>query len=89
MEYLCISSRNTPISRYHIINKIHGIKQQRADRINDLMEELEKKDLVKSIKTPNSTYYNITEKGVESYYRWVQSFLDFSRSVNKLDDELG
>ena len=53
------------------------------------MEELEKKDLVKSIKTPNSTYYNITEKGVESYYRWVQSFLDFSRSVNKLDDELG
>ena len=53
------------------------------------MEELEKKELVKSIKTSNSTYYNITEKGVESYYRWIQSFLDFSRSVNKLDDELG
>ena len=85
LEYLCISSRDTPISKYHIINKLPGIKQQRSDRINDLMEELEQSGLVETIKSSNSTFYKITEKGTEAYYKWIKSFLDFSRSVNKLD----
>jgi DNA-binding PadR family transcriptional regulator len=85
LEYLCISSKDTPISKYHIINKLPGIKQQRSDRINDLMEELENSGLVETIKTSNSTFYKITEKGREAYYKWIKSFLDFSRSVNKLD----
>ncbi|MGN6349243.1 MAG: hypothetical protein ACTHJ7_01860 [Candidatus Nitrosocosmicus sp.] len=85
LEYLCISSKDTPISKYHIINKLPGIKQQRSDRINDLMEELENSGLVESIKTSNSTFYKITENGREAYYKWIKSFLDFSRSVNKLD----
>jgi DNA-binding PadR family transcriptional regulator len=86
LEYLCISSKDTPISKYHIINKLPGIKQQRSDRINDLMEELENSGLVESIKTSNSTFYKITENGREAYYKWIKSFLDFSRSVNKLDN---
>jgi DNA-binding PadR family transcriptional regulator len=50
------------------------------------MDELEKNELVQAIKTSNSTYYKITEKGIEAYYRWIKSFLDFSRSVNKMDN---
>lgn len=84
LEYLCISSKDTPISRYHIINKLPNIKQQRSDRINDLMDELEKSGLVETIKTSNTTFYKITEKGIEAYHKWIKSFLDFSRSVNKL-----
>ncbi len=86
LEYLCISSKDTPISKYHIINKLPSIKQQRSDRINDLMEELEKNGLVETIKTSSSTFYKITEKGIESYHKWIKSFLDFSRSVNKIED---
>ena len=85
LEYLCISSKDTPISKYHIINKLPNIKQQRSDRINDLMEELEKNGLVEKVKTSNSTFYKVTEKGIESYHKWIKSFLDFSRSVNKID----
>jgi DNA-binding PadR family transcriptional regulator len=88
LEYLCVSSKDLPISKYHILNKLSTIKQQRSDRINDLMDELEKNELVQAIKTSNSTYYKITEKGIEAYYRWIKSFLDFSRSVNKLDDDV-
>jgi DNA-binding PadR family transcriptional regulator len=86
LEYLCISSKDRLISKYHIINKLPNIKQQRSDRINDLMDELEKNGLVETIKTSNSTFYKITEKGIESYYKWIKSFLDFSRSVNKIDN---
>jgi predicted transcriptional regulator len=86
LEYLCISSKDTLVSKYHIINKLPNIKQQRSDRINDLMEELEKNGLVETIKTTNSTFYKVTEKGIESYYKWIKSFLDFSRSVNKIDN---
>jgi predicted transcriptional regulator len=86
LEYLCISSKDTLISKYHIINKLPNIKQQRSDRVNDLMEELEKNGLVETIKTSNSTFYKITEKGIESYYKWIKSFLDFSRSVNKIEN---
>jgi len=86
LEYLCISSKDTLVSKYHIINKLPNIKQQRSDRINDLMEELEKNGLIETIKTTNSTFYKVTEKGIESYYKWIKSFLDFSRSVNKIDN---
>lgn len=86
LEYLCISSKDTLISKYHIINKLPNIKQQRSDRVNDLMDELERNGLVETIKTSNSTFYKITEKGIESYYKWIKSFLDFSRSVNKIDN---
>lgn len=86
LEYLCISSKDIPISKYHIINKLPGIKQQRSDRINTLMEDLERSGYVESIKTSNSTLFKITEKGVEAYYKWIKSFLDFSRMVNKIDE---
>ncbi len=33
LEYLCMNSLTGPISKYHIITKIPGIKQQRQDRI--------------------------------------------------------
>jgi predicted transcriptional regulator len=86
LEYLCISSKDMPISKYHIIKKLPSIKQQRSDRVNDLMEELDKNGLVETIKTTNFTFYKITEKGIESYYKWIKSFLDFARTVNRIDN---
>jgi hypothetical protein len=55
LEYLCVSSKDVPISKYHIINKLPNIKQQRSDRISDLMDELEKNGLFQAIKNTSST----------------------------------
>lgn len=85
LEYLCTNPENMPVTKYHIISKLPSIKRQRPDRISKIMDTLEKRGLVKSIKTPNATYYSRTEKGYEEYSCWVRSFLDFSRSVVKDD----
>ncbi len=81
LEYLCTNAEDMPVTKYHIISKLPGIKRQRPDRISKIMETLERKGLIKSIKTPNATYYSRTEKGYAEYSAWVRSFLDFSRSV--------
>ena len=86
LEYLCINAKKTPVSKYHIITKVPGIKQQRKDRISDIMLTLEKQGLISSIKTSDSTFYHITEKGVEAYSMWVKSFLNFTRAAYDLDD---
>ena len=87
LEYLCINSRKTPISKYHIITKVPGIKQQRKDRISDIMLTLENQSLINSIKTSDSTFYHVTDKGVEAYSTWVKSFLNFTRSAYGLEGE--
>jgi DNA-binding PadR family transcriptional regulator len=86
LEYLCINAKKTPVSKYHIITKVPGIKQQRKDRISDIMLTLEKQDLISSIKTSDSTFYYITEKGVEAYSKWVKSFLNFTRAAYEIDN---
>lgn len=83
LEYLCIESSSIPISKYHIVSKIPGIKRQRPDRISQIMDTLEKKGFIKSIKTSNATYYASTEKGYEAYLQWGRKFLDFARSTQE------
>ena len=83
---MCINAKKTPVSKYHIITKVPGIKQQRKDRTSDIMLTLEKQGLISSIKTSDSTFYHITEKGVEAYSMWVKSFLNFTRGAYDLDD---
>jgi DNA-binding PadR family transcriptional regulator len=87
LEYLCIYSKGIPVSKYHIVNKIPGINQQRSDRVNNLMEKMEQNGFIESRKSSNLTFYLVTEKGEEAYYRWIKSFLDFSRNLNKSDDD--
>jgi DNA-binding PadR family transcriptional regulator len=79
LEYLCTDALNRPVTRYHIITKVLEIKQQRPDRISHMMDSLEKNDFIKSIKMSNSTYYQITDRGVTAYTKWVKDFLDFAR----------
>ena len=87
LEYLCIYSKSTPISKYHIVNKIPGINQQRFDRINNLLEKMEQNGFIESRSSADMKFYLVTEKGEGAYYQWVKSFLDFSRALNKLDDD--
>ena len=89
LEYLCINAIKTPVSKYHIINKVPSIKQQRKDRISDIMLTLEKQGLISSIKTSDSTFYYVTDKGSEAYSRWVKGFLNFTRSAYGLEDNNG
>jgi DNA-binding PadR family transcriptional regulator len=87
LEYLCINATRTPISKYHIITKVPGIKQQRKDRVLDIMLTLEKQGLISSIKTSDSTFYYVTEKGAEAYSRWVKSFLNFTRLAYGIEED--
>ncbi len=43
------------------------------------MDALEKNEFIKSTKTPNATFYQITEKGIDAYFKWIKDFLDFAR----------
>ena len=80
LEYLCMKSHDGPISKYHIITKIRGIKQQRQDKVSEILGILEEHGFIESTKTSSeSTFYNITEKGNNAYYKWVKDFLDFVR----------
>lgn len=83
LEYLCINSLHTPVSKYHIINKMPGIRQQRQDRVSSIMGKLEDNGFINSIRTSsNSTFYQITARGLEVYSKWVKDFLDFVRSTD-------
>jgi DNA-binding PadR family transcriptional regulator len=86
LEYLCINTIKTPVTKYHIITRVPGIKQQRKDRISGIMLTLENQGLISSIKTSDSTFYHVTDKGVEAYSRWAKSFLNFTRSAYGLED---
>jgi predicted transcriptional regulator len=88
LEYLCINSLNGPISKYHVLTKVPGIKRQRQDRVSEIMNILEENGLIESIKTSSeSTFYHVTNKGVNAYSKWVKDFLDFTRFThNKLDE---
>lgn len=84
LEYLCLNSKNTPISKYHIMTKIQEIKQQRPDRISMLLNKLEQNGYVSSIETSNARFYTITQKGISEYLKWVKDFLLFVRTNNEM-----
>jgi predicted transcriptional regulator len=81
LEYLCINSQSGPLSKYHILTKIPVIKQQRHDRISEILNTLEENGLIKSTKISDSTFYEITNRGNGMYHKWVKDFLDFVRSM--------
>jgi len=81
LEYLCINSQSGPLSKYHILTKISVIKQQRHDRISEILNTLEENGLIKSTKISDSTFYEITNRGNGMYHKWVKDFLDFVRSM--------
>lgn len=85
LEYLCTNTQNMPVSKYHIITKVPGIKQQRPDRVSRIMDALEKNGFITSTRTPNATFYQITEKGVKAYFSWIKDFLDFARFTSEGD----
>jgi DNA-binding PadR family transcriptional regulator len=79
LEYLCTNTQKMPVSKYHIVTKVSTIKQQRPDRVGYIMDALEKNGFIKSTKTPNATFYQITENGIEAYFKWIKDFLNFAR----------
>ena len=87
LEYLCLYSTKTPISKYHIMTKINAIRQQRPDRISLLLNRLEENGYIKLIDTSSSKAYLVTEKGFEAYLKWIKDFLSFVRDINDNDDE--
>jgi DNA-binding PadR family transcriptional regulator len=88
LEYLYINSQKTPVSKYNIVSNTKDIKQQRPDRINVIMDMLEKNGYIKSVKTSsNVTYYLISEDGINAYLKWIKDFLDFVRRANKESSE--
>lgn len=81
LEYLCINSLSGPLSKYHILTKVSVIKQQRHDRISEILNILEENGLIGSTKISDSTFYEITDKGNKVYHKWVKDFLNFVRSM--------
>jgi DNA-binding PadR family transcriptional regulator len=84
IEYLCLYSTKTPVSKYHIMTKVTAIKQQRQDRVSLLLNELEDNGFIKSTvdDISRNKLYSITEKGFDSYIKWVKEFLSFVRTIN-------
>jgi len=88
LEYLYINARNTPVNKYKIVTNASGIRQQRPDRVNNIMQILEQNGFIKSIKASSSvTLYQITEQGIEAYQKWIKNYLNFVRSNTKINEE--
>ena len=84
LEYLCLYSKKTPVSKYHIMTKINAIRQQRPDRITHILAVLEENGYIKStINTSNTKLYLITEKGFDAYLKWIKDFLSFVRIMKR------
>lgn len=88
LEYLYVNAQNIPVSKYKIVANTPGIRQQRPDRINHIMEILEENEYVKSIKMSQSIiFYQISERGIEAYSKWIKEYLNFARiSVNRREE---
>ena len=83
LEYLYVNSRKTAVSKYNIVTNTPSIRQQRADRVNLMMDSLENNGYIISEHTSsNITFYTITQKGIDEYEKWIKNFLDFARSTN-------
>jgi hypothetical protein len=54
------------------------IKRQRPDRVNLMMDSLQCNGCITAVKVLNATFYQITEKGVMKYAKWIRNFLEFA-----------
>jgi DNA-binding PadR family transcriptional regulator len=82
VEYLYVNSQRTPASKYNIVTNTQGIKKQRPDRINSMLDILERNKYIRSVKISNLTLYQITQKGIDEYSNWIRNFLDFARDTD-------
>jgi hypothetical protein len=83
LEYLYVNSQKASVSKYNIVTNTPGIRQQRADRVNLMMDSLEKNAyIISESSSSNITFYKITQKGIDAYDKWIRNFLDFARSTN-------
>lgn len=82
IEYLFNNAQRTPVTKFNIVTNTPGIKQQRPDRINLMMDLLVRNLYIKTIVTSNATYYQITERGIDAYLNWMKDFLEFARISN-------
>jgi hypothetical protein len=81
LEYLYINAQNIPVTKYKILTNSPEIRQQRPDRVNDIMEILEQNGYIKSIKASSTiTFYQITGHGIEAYSKWIKDYLYFART---------
>lgn len=85
LEYLYVYARSTPVSKYKIVTNASGIRQQRPDRVNNIMEILEQNRFIRSIRASSTvTFYQITDRGVEAYQKWIRDYLNFVRTTTKV-----
>ena len=83
LEYLYVNSRKSAVSKYNIVTNTPGIRQQRADRVNLMMNSLQRNGyIVSEYTSSNITFYKMTQKGIDEYGKWIKNFLDFARSTN-------
>ena len=83
LEYLYLNAQKIPDTKYNIVTNIQGIKQQRADRVNRMIDSLGKNGYITSVNTSsNITFYKITQKGIDAYEKWIKDFLDFAKSTD-------
>jgi len=89
LEYLYLYARDTPVSKYKIVTNAAGIRQQRPDRVNNIMQILEQNGFIRSIKASSTvTFYQITKQGIEAYQQWIKNYLNFVRSIAKVNEDL-
>ena len=82
LEYLYVNAQNIPVTKYKILTNSPEIRQQRPDRVNNIMVILEQNGYVKSIKASSViTFYQITEQGIEAYSKWIKDYLYFVRTT--------
>jgi predicted transcriptional regulator len=79
LEYLYTNSQRLPVSKFNIVTHTPGIKSQRPDRVNLMIDSLQNNGFIMPVKTSTSTSYQITEKGINEYTKWVKNFLEFAR----------
>jgi predicted transcriptional regulator len=82
LEYLYNNSQKISVSKFNIVTNTPGIKSQRPDRVNLMMDTLQASGYIKSNKVTNVTLYQITEKGIEEYITWIKNFLEFARTAS-------
>jgi hypothetical protein len=82
LEYLYVNTQKIPVSKYNIVTNTPSIRQQRPDRVNLMMDSLEKNGhIISEYTSSRITLYKITQLGIEAYDKWIKNFLDFARST--------
>lgn len=81
LEYLYNYSQRSPASKFNIVTHTPGIKRQRPDRVNLMIDSLQRNGFIIPVKTSTTTSYQITEKGINEYIKWIKNFLEFAREA--------